>query len=470
MDSDSPDRLALAAIERLPIILFAFDTDERFVMSKGGGLTNLGRVSGQAVGMKLTDVHANNPEVVHAVRRALRGETVEVLVVLGGMSYQASYRPLTLDGDVVGAIGVAFDVTERRRAENLAAAVLEGSTDAIIVANLSGQILRFNREAERLFGRTAAEMVGSPLTPLIPEEFRLPHTAGLARYAATGEERVIGRWLRLMGLKADGSQCPLDLHISKTGGDDGAALVGVMRDASQAEALQKLREDMIAAVSHEFRTPLAAISLFIDLARTVPTESPELGEYLDVMNRNAQRLTRLVGDLFLLADPLSESSTAEEQSDLTSILLAAIGSAQPLAEAAGLTLTWDLVPGPALQGDAGRLGQVFDNLLSNAVKYNHRGGFIRVQGQADDANWVVSIANSDTSLRQHEIQGLFEPFRRGSTSTSAGIPGTGLGLSIAKKIVERHHGSIALEVHPDQGTTVTVRLPLAQRTAGGGLP
>jgi PAS domain S-box-containing protein len=457
---DDPRSLILAGIEHLPVVLFAFDAEERFVVSQGGGLSSLGRQSGAVVGMTLSEVHETNPAIVDAVRRAMRGDRVSTTIEADGVSFEATYLPIMHGDNVEGVIGIAFDITESRQTERLLQGVLERSTDAVVVASRQGVVMLVNPAAERMFGYAAGAMVGQQLISLIPAEFRQLHVAGMERYLATGEAKVLGRWLRLEGLRADGSHFPLELHVSAIDDRSRTAFVGVMRDVTQLEFLKRLREETLASLSHEFRTPLAAISMFKELVETAADIPPLVNDYLDVIDRNVKRLIRLVDDLVVIGSTEeSESSFARETADLVSIVARTVTAARPDAQALGISLIFEPVPGPHVNGDAERLEQVFDHLLQNAVRFTPPGGSIRIRCEAGESEWVVSVVNSDSFIPLADLGPLFEPFV-GRRASDAGMPGAGLGLALARRIVERHHGSLEMSSSPEEGTTLTVRLPV----------
>jgi two-component system phosphate regulon sensor histidine kinase PhoR len=349
------------------------------------------------------------------------------------------------------------------KSEGLLTDVVDQSTDAVVVASLSGEILRFNRSAERMFGRTASDTVGQSLTTLMPEEFRAAHHAGLSRLESSGTGKVLGKWLRLRGLRADGTQFPIDLHVSEVGGTRGLdrTVVGIVRDRTEADATQRMREDLLSSVSHELRTPLASSTLFLDLARTVPDIPDAVRGHLDVVSRNIQRLDRLVDDLLLVSSRGSDSFPIVHRTvDVPTVLQESVVAAAPGAESAGKAITLDTNLGPALQGDPGRLGQAFDNLLANALKFSPAGGVVSVRCAVSDGQWIVTLNNSGASVGAEEIEQLFEPFVRGRNALAAEIGGMGLGLTIAASIISRHGGSVDMSSSPREGTTVTVRLPL----------
>lgn len=453
--------LAVEAVNRLPVMLFAVDAEGRYILAEGGGLSRLGRTPAEFVGRSYAEVHAGNQPVVAAIERALGGHNVEGKVIVGDTTYQSSLQPLLRDDVVTGVIAVAFDITERERSEQLLASVVAESTDAIIVASPRGEILRFNPAAERMFAYAAAEVVGASVTRLVAPEFREQYLGGIDRH------ELLGRWLRFRGVCSDGEEFPLDLHVSRVAPEhQEPVFVGVMRDASADEASRQTRETLLASVSHEFRTPITAISMFTELSRTTPGVPPDVGGYLDVVQRHIARLERLVEDLIYLGAGIEDLRAVDDRVDLAEVIQDAVALARPAAAAAGVSLHSEVVDGPALPGDAVRLGQLFDNLIGNAVKFTPSGGTILVSCGVDDEGWLVTVRNSGSSLRPAELESVFEPFTRGSGALASGVPGSGLGLAIARAIVQRHGGTIDLAADPSDGTTATVRLPVARPPVG----
>ncbi|MBX7112108.1 MAG: PAS domain S-box protein [Dehalococcoidia bacterium] len=454
--------LAFEALSRLPVMLFALDAEGRYILAEGGGLSGLGVVPSEFVGRSYEDMHAGNDAILDVVHQALHeGRSVEGRMSVGRTTFQFSSQPLIRDGVISGVLAAAFDITERERSERLLASVVEESTDAIVVASAGGEILRFNPAAERMFGYAAAEVLGMPATNLVPPEFR-------ADYAPrTGSAGALGRWVRLRGRCADGEEFPLDLHVSRVAHDhEEPVFVGVMRDASADEASRQARETLLASVSHEFRTPITAISMFTELARTSPAVPSDVSGYLDVIERNVARLERLVEDLIYLGAGIEEFHAVEESVDIAALVRDAVILARPAADATGIVLDCESAEGPPIPGDPVRLGQLFDNLLGNAVKFTPAGGSIVVRCSVDADAWIVAVTNSSATLRPAEVEGVFEPFRRGAEVITAGVPGQGLGLAIARAIVERHGGTIELASSAATGTTATVRLPFVRARLG----
>jgi signal transduction histidine kinase len=236
------------------------------------------------------------------------------------------------------------------------------------------------------------------------------------------------------------------------------------RLAEQNERLRRLdesRNQFLAIVSHELRTPLTSILSFSELIRgEAEGLTPEGIRFLDIIERNADRLHRLVGDLLML-DRLDAGALPL---DLTPVSVAeltgeAVGSAAAGAAKQGITIGVTAGAGPAVQGDLRRLMQVFDNLIANAIKFSHRNGHVHVTATFDGASWRIDVADDGIGIPPEEVGQLFTRFVRASNARTAGLPGTGLGLSIVKVLVEMHGGHVEATSTLGHGSIFSVYLP-----------
>jgi signal transduction histidine kinase len=226
--------------------------------------------------------------------------------------------------------------------------------------------------------------------------------------------------------------------------------------------LDDQRSQFLAVVSHELRTPLTSIVSFSELLRGEATGlSADGSRFLDIIERNADRLLRLIDDLLMLnrleagALPLELTEVA-----IPEVAADAVRSASAVAANSGVTIHLDAADGPLVQADPRRLTQVLDNLIGNAVKFSHVGGLVRVSVKYARGDWRIDVADTGIGIPPDEAARLFGPFVRGSNARIAGLPGTGLGLSIVKSLVEMHGGQVKVESVLDEGTTFTVLLPL----------
>jgi PAS domain S-box-containing protein len=245
------------------------------------------------------------------------------------------------------------------------------------------------------------------------------------------------------------------------------------RLTKQNERLRKLdeaRNQFLAIVSHELRTPLTSILSFSELIRgEAEGLTPEGIRFLDIIERNADRLHRLVGDLLML-DRLDAGALPLDLAPVSVAELTgeAVGSAAAGAAKQGITIGITAGAGPAVQGDQRRLMQVFDNLIANAVKFSHRNGHVHVTAAFDGGSWRIDVADDGIGIPPEEVGQLFTRFVRASNARTAGLPGTGLGLSIVKVLVEMHGGHVEATSTLGHGSTFSVYLPAATGPAPEG--
>jgi signal transduction histidine kinase len=236
--------------------------------------------------------------------------------------------------------------------------------------------------------------------------------------------------------------------------------------------LDKLKDEFVSLVSHELRTPLTSIRGYIELLLD-DAETPndeQRRRYLEIVDRNSERLLELVSDLLFLAQIEAGKLGIERgQVDLSKIVDECIETSSPVADARGIELVAKVDRVSRLQGDRARLAQVLDNLVSNALKFTENGGRVEVRLSAEDGLALLEVEDDGVGIPIEEQEHLFERFFRSSTATENAIPGTGLGLTITKAIVERHGGRIEVDSAAHAGTTVRVSLPLGARQEAASL-
>jgi signal transduction histidine kinase len=236
---------------------------------------------------------------------------------------------------------------------------------------------------------------------------------------------------------------------------------GRVREAPPRVGTDQQRAQFLAAVSHEMRTPLTSIISFSELLRSEATGlSPDGLRFLGIIERNADRLLRLIDDLLML-DRLEAGGLPLEltQVSLPDLAAEAVKTAAPTAAKSGVTLHLDAGDGPPASADPRRLTQVLDNLIGNAVKFSHRDGLVRVRLRYLRGAWRMDVSDTGIGIPSDEAARLFGAFVRGTNALTAGLPGTGLGLAIVKSLVEMHGGHVKVESVLDQGSTFSVFLP-----------
>ena len=242
-------------------------------------------------------------------------------------------------------------------------------------------------------------------------------------------------------------------------------------DTTDLQEAGQMRRDFVANVSHELRTPLTALMGFIETLRGAARDDPEARDrFLEIMEREAGRMNRLVKDLLSLSRVESEERVRPRTPvDLSAIARTTVSSLNPLAEEAGaeIVLTGADHPAP-LKGDADQLAQVLSNLVENAIKYGGNGTRVTVEIDSIDHDAsvrgpavLITVTDNGEGFDPVHIPRLTERFYRVDNHRSREMGGTGLGLAIVKHIVNRHRGRLRIESAPGLGSRFSITLPEA---------
>ena len=230
---------------------------------------------------------------------------------------------------------------------------------------------------------------------------------------------------------------------------------------SQLVELDRLKDEFVSSVSHELRTPLTSISGYVELLiEEEPVE--ERRNYLQIVDRNANRLLGLVSDL-LFAARLQDGGLElqREPVDLRELAAEAVESARPRAESAGVAVAVAAREVPNVNGEPTRLAQLLDNLMSNAIKFTPPGGRVSVRLRPADGMVRIEVSDTGIGMSPADRERLFSRFYRAQSALERQIQGTGLGLYISRAIVDAHGGRIGVESEEGRGTTFVVDLPIA---------
>jgi two-component system phosphate regulon sensor histidine kinase PhoR len=240
----------------------------------------------------------------------------------------------------------------------------------------------------------------------------------------------------------------------------------VFHDITEIKRLETMRRDFVANVSHELRTPLTAIRGYAETLLNGALDDPvRARNFLGVIDRHSERLSRLIDDLLTLSDlELGKSPLKREAVLLESLVDEVVEILGEKAERSGVRLVKHLPTGlPLLLGDSDRLQQVLINLADNAVKYTPRGGTVTIAAEVaangDVPSIVVSVTDTGGGIPSEELPRLTERFYRVDKARSRELGGTGLGLAIVKHIVQAHGGKLHIASTVNVGTTVRFSVP-----------
>ncbi|UWP96895.1 two-component sensor histidine kinase [Aliiroseovarius crassostreae] len=319
-----------------------------------------------------------------------------------------------------------------------------------------GQICELNGAGQDLFGARA-------LGRLYAAVLRQPVLLARIENALTGELASPVRYLTNEATR----DVIYETHV--TPGLQGSVVLSFL-DITHKEEAGQMRADFVANVSHELRTPLTALSGFIETLRGPARDDAEARlRFLDIMEQEAGRMNRLVGDLLSLSrvEDMERVRPTDPQS-IREILAAAVSMLRPQIDEQDVTLNLSLPQDvdDEVPGDRDQLLQVFTNLIENAVKYGRKGGIVEIflETRMDQPGMKgpvlsVTVADQGEGIAAHHIGRLTERFYRVDGHRSREMGGTGLGLAIVKHILNRHRGRLRIESDVGKGSRFIVTLP-----------
>jgi two-component system phosphate regulon sensor histidine kinase PhoR len=334
------------------------------------------------------------------------------------------------------------------------AAVLTSMGDGLVAVDDRGMGILLNPAAEKMFGARAETVIGVPLG----ERINHPRLWNLF-------QEVLERGIPLVD-ELETPQDPESLYrvqVSPVWSAKGeiTGAVAVLRDISDLRRLEQMRLQFLSNVSHELRTPLTSIKGFaVTLADELPPGIPAR-RYVEVIEKETDRLTRLVDDLL----SLSRMDALEITMELVSLnpeklITGCVAQLMPRAQRAGIALKTEINQElPRILCDPDRMKQVLINLLDNALKYTPRGGSVTVRAWADQEHLCLAVRDTGIGIPAQDLPHIFDRFYRVDKARSRALGGTGLGLSIVKWLVEQHDGTITVSSIPGEGTEFVIRLP-----------
>lgn len=258
------------------------------------------------------------------------------------------------------------------------------------------------------------------------------------------------------------------VRAGASGGDDARALI-LMRDVTAQRRGEQMRADFVANVSHELRTPLTSLVGFIETLRGPARGDIEAQDrFLDLMEGQSNRMTRIVNDLLSLSRiEMNEHTAPSDEVPLKQTITTVADLLTPQARDRNVTIELDLddLEGSVI-GNSDELTQLFQNLIENAIKYGGNGSKVCVRSSVVEGVASISVIDEGEGIAREHIPRLTERFYRVDTARSRELGGTGLGLAIVKHIANRHRGELTIHSEPGIGSTFTIALGLTGATDG----
>ncbi|HEY1135295.1 MAG TPA: PAS domain S-box protein [Nocardioides sp.] len=404
-------------------------------------------------------------------RRGYAGTRMSLLELRGyrrdGTEFPAEISLATIaEGEHSWVCATVRDITARKQSEERFRQLVDAAPDPLIISDVEGTIVLASQQAQAVFGYTAEELVGHPIEMLVPTRYHETHRHLRSLFAANPRFRPMSSGRELYARRHDGSEIPVEISLAPLVTEDEVLLSASIRDLTDRNRIQaqvdQVREDLVATVSHEMRTPLTSIIGYLELVLDSPDRLPDTARgMLEVVHQNAYRELGLVNDLLSVASAGSEGS-GEDVVDLGEIVTAATARARPVADGRGVALEVVTEPGVhAVNGRGHRLRQVVDNLVSNALKFTPRGGSVTVTCGDLDGRTSVTVTDTGVGIEPDELPMVFERLYRTPSAISACTPGVGIGLSLVKAITQAHGGTVEVRSTPGAGSTFRVLLPYA---------
>lgn len=342
--------------------------------------------------------------------------------------------------------------------------IVDALVDAAVALDRLGNVAHFNQPAADLFPKVR---VGQPFS----HASRAPELLTAIEQAITGQGSStveLQDWVPV--------ERRIAAHVRSLPADDFAGMAAclvVFRDLSYQDRLTQMRSDFIANASHELRTPLASLRGFVETLQGPARQDPRARDrFLDIMAKEAARMTRLIDDLLSLSRiEMRVHLPPKDTVELADVAGFVAQTLEPVAANAGTRLVVERMADPAfVRGEREELVQVLQNLVQNAIKYGRTGGTVRVEmrqeSEGTSRRYALAVEDDGPGIAPEHLPRLTERFYRVSAAVSRDKGGTGLGLAIVKHIVNRHRGELRIESELGRGSTFTVVLDALETRAG----
>jgi PAS domain S-box-containing protein len=386
--------------------------------------------------------------------------------------------PVTVEGNVVGVIAIYHDISERmkfeeelRRQKDYFEALFVNSPVAVVTADMEGNIMSWNPEAEKLFGYTQDEVIGRNVDRVVADHDSIREEAIGYTAQAYNRARVQATTKRI---RKDGSLVDVDLlALPVIVSGEMVGYIAIYHDIEPLQEARRAAEDanqakseFLARMSHELRTPLNAI---IGFTRIVKRKGAEIlpEKQLDNLGKvlvSADHLLNLIDDVLDLskieAGRIEVEPSTFEIEPLVDLCLA---TTQPLIRGEQIVLAKEIEKEiPPIYSDQNKVKQILLNLLSNASKFTHDGQVtVRVSCNIDSL--ILSVTDTGIGIPEEALERIFEDFQQVDTSTTREYGGTGLGLSISHRLAQLLGGDLVASSTEGEGSTFTLTIPIQYR-------
>ncbi len=340
--------------------------------------------------------------------------------------------------------------TEQWRA--IVRSLIETENDPVVVVSADLRIRIANAAALTEFGRLEESLEDRRLS----EVLRYPEIHEAFADAINKGSRSSVR-LELIS----GKRHIFDAMISPLSAESGKYAIGVFRDITKIERLERVRQEFLANISHELRTPLTSILAFVETLEDGAIDDEEASlRFLSSVRRNAERMRSLIDDILELSFIESGNTSLDKRNvRIAHCIDEVFGDLTSAAEAKNVGLINDVPKDLTVFADHGRLEQMLTNLVDNAIKFNRESGTVEVRVNEQDGRSIIEVIDTGEGIRPDQAKRIFERFYRVDRSRAREIGGTGLGLAIVKHLARLHGGKVYVTSKLGSGTTFSIELP-----------
>jgi PAS domain S-box-containing protein len=361
-------------------------------------------------------------------------------------------------------------------------ALVDADPDGVVIIDAKSTIQAVNPAMSRIFGYTPEQMLGKPLTVLMPHRLREGHMAGTRRYLMTGERSIPWQGVQVPALRRDGTEFPVEINFGEYMAKGGNYFAGFITDITgrklaelalqeakeAAEAANEAKSEFLSRMSHELRTPMNSILGFGQLLQRHAL-APEQARSVEHILRAGRHLLNLINEVLEIARiEANQQQLSMEPVHAATLLNEALALVRPTAEQRPVQLALHAPHGTDayVRADQQRLMQVLLNLLSNAIKYNRAGGTVQLLARSvaaaeGGASLAIGVRDTGPGIAEDRLGELFVAFSRLGAERS-GVEGTGLGLALSRRLVEAMGGRLRVESTVGEGSTFWVELPVAE--------
>ncbi len=381
------------------------------------------------------------------------------------MEYQARVK-VTKQGEI-GELGNAINamadslqvqMTRIKQNESQLESVLANMINGIVMIDRAGRIVLMNRRAEEVLGFSAHELVGRHYAEA-KQQYEL------SQMIQDGMDRKMPLREEITFYFPEERLLELNVVPIHSGDKDFSGILLVLQDVSAIRRLERMRSEFVANVSHELKTPIAAVKGFAETLLSGAVKDEETSNsFLQIIFDESDRLNRLIGDILELSKiesrrvPLMFSPV-----EIDTFVSKTLTLLESEAASKGIQLKRNIEEGLFVEADEDRLRQIMMNLLSNGINYTPEGGRVSISISSIDEDHIrIEISDSGIGIPKKDLPRIFERFYRVDKARSRSSGGTGLGLSIVKHLVELHKGTITVSSTVGVGTTFTLELPVIQ--------